>query len=341
MSGLVAIFLATVIVSSIIFLVPVDPARMTFGQRLDSHTLEETKRNYGLDLPLNQQLTRYFRDLSPINLIKEGHPMLEAYHFVPLIRIGRRILILKWPYLRQSYQSGRAVSRILGEALPLTIALSVASMLIATPLGILLGLVSARYPKSHLDNFLLTVGTLGYSVPSYVSALFFSIVFGYWLGHLTGLPLQGSLIELDNFGNAVIKWHHLVLPALALGIRPVAVIMQITRTAMIDELSKNYIKTARSKGLKEYAVIFRHALRNAANPITTTVSGWFAALIAGSFFVESIFNYQGIGSVTVRALIMFDVPLLLGAIIVISALYVLINIITDIMYAILDVRIQL
>jgi peptide/nickel transport system permease protein len=314
---------------------------MTFGQRLDSQTLEETKRNYGLDLPLNKQLARYFRDLSPINIIDSELAIIEEYNHVHLFSIGKKDVIIKSPYLRQSYQSGRDVSDILIEAVPLTIALATASMLLATPLGLLLGLLSARFPNTVLDHSLLTFSVLGYSVPSYVSALFFSIIFGYWLGDMTGLPIQGSLIELDNSGNEVFKFQHLILPALALGIRPIAVIMQITRTTMIDELSKNYIKTARSKGLKEYVVVVKHALRNAANPITTTVSGWFAALIAGSFFVESIFNYHGIGSVTVNALLMFDVPLLLGAIIVISTLYVLINIATDIAYSILDVRVKL
>ena len=223
----------------------------------------------------------------------------------------------------------------------MTLILALISMIIATPVGIGLGILASQYIHSWIDQVLLAISILGYSVPSYVSALVFSIIFGYWLADWTGLPLQGSLVELNDEGVEVWKWHHVILPALALGIRPIAVIMQITRSAMSEEMSKNYIKSAAAKGLSRVQLLFNHAFRNAANPITTTVSGWFAALIAGSFFVESIFNYQGIGKVTVSALLMFDVPLLLGAILTVSVLYVFINIATDITYSLLDARVEL
>lgn len=339
--GLVAIFLACTIITTIIFLVPVDPARMTFGQRLESKTLEDTRTKYGLDLPLHRQLGYYLRDISPVNVLSANSPLTEDYKIIGSLTFGKTMVVIKRPYLRQSYQSGRAVWEIIMEALPQTIILALAAMLIATPLGICLGVVSSRVVNTWLDEALVALSVLGYSVPSYVSALFFSIIFGYWLGHITGLPIQGSLVELNDRGEVTWQWHHVVLPALALGIRPVAVIMQITRSAMLGELSLNYIVMARAKGLRESVVYVKHAFRNAANPIVTSVSGWFAALIAGSFFVESIFNYNGIGKVTVNALLMFDVPVLIGSIVVVSGLYVLINIATDLCYRWLDVRVEL
>ncbi|MDX1684776.1 MAG: ABC transporter permease [Saprospiraceae bacterium] len=339
--GLVAIFFASTLIATLIFLVPVDPARMTFGQRLESKTLENTRARYGLDQPLPVQLSLYLRDLSPVNILRNDHAMIDEYQKLASLSLGTKTLIIKWPYLRQSYQTGRSVWSILSEALPQTIILAFAALLLATPIGIILGFVSARHVHTVVDNILISISVLGYSVPSYVSALVFAIVFGYLLGQWTGLPVQGSLIESDHLGQTSWNWTHLILPALALGIRPVAVIMQITRSAVLGEIKLNYVTMARAKGMGEWSVLRKHVFRNAGNPIITAVSGWFAALIAGSFFVESIFNYNGIGKVTVNALLMFDVPVLIGAIVTISGLYVLVNIITDLIYRALDVRTEL
>lgn len=341
MSGLVAIILASSIVATIIFLVPVDPARMSFGQRLESKTLKATQEKYGLNEPLSVQLMYNLRDLSPIVILKEDHPMLESYHSLLDLKFGQRRIIIKAPYFRQSYQSGRPVWDILIQALPQTIVLALLAILLAAPIGILLGMISSKYVGSIIDQFLVGISVLGYSVPSYVSALFFSLLFGFVLGDITGLPVQGSLVETDYSGASVLRWSHVILPAIALGIRPIAVIMQITRSSFIGEMKSNYVRTALSKGLSINTVLVKHILKNAINPVITSVSGWFAALIAGSFFVESIFNYNGIGKVTVNALVMFDVPVLIGSIVVISAIYVLVNIATDLTYRMIDSRMSL
>ena len=148
------------------------------------------------------------------------------------------------------------------------------------------------------------------------------------------------IILLNDYGEKTIFWKNLILPAIALGIRPIAIITQLTRSAMLDVLSQDYIRTAKAKGLTRYRIISKHALRNALNPVLTAVSGWFAALLAGAFFVENVFDYDGLGQLTVNALLSYDIPLVLGAVLLTASIFVVINILVDVLYAILDPRIK-
>ena len=153
--------------------------------------------------------------------------------------------------------------------------------------------------------------------------------------------MTGSLWEYDAFTGKHLALHNLVLPALALGIRPLAIITQLTRSAMLDVLSADYIRTAYAKGLKKTRVVLRHALPNALNPVVTAISGWLAELLAGSFFVEYIFGWKGIGKITVDALDKFDFPLVLGAVLLTAFIFILVNLITDMLYGLLDPRVRL
>ena len=168
-----------------------------------------------------------------------------------------------------------------------------------------------------------------------------ALVFGYWLSDWTGLNIQGSLFELNDFGDEQTVWKNLILPAVALGIRPVALITQLTRSTMLDILTMDYIRTAKAKGLGKWAVVLKHALRNALNPVTTAISGWFAGLLAGAFFVESVFTYNGLGQATVTALLNFDIPVVLGCVLFTALVFVMMNILVDVLYAVLDPRIRL
>jgi peptide/nickel transport system permease protein len=168
-----------------------------------------------------------------------------------------------------------------------------------------------------------------------------ALTLGYWFADWTGLNIQGSLFELDDFGDEKIVWKNLILPAIALGIRPVALIQQLTRGTMLDILTMDYIRTAKAKGLPASTVIIRHALRNALNPVTTAISGWFAGLLAGAFFVESVFAYNGLGQVTVTALLNFDIPVVLGCVLFTALVFVVMNILVDVLYGVLDPRIRL
>jgi peptide/nickel transport system permease protein len=153
--------------------------------------------------------------------------------------------------------------------------------------------------------------------------------------------MSGSLYSYDPFKGRVIIWKNLLLPMVTLGFRPLAIIVQLTRNAMLDVLGQDYIRTARAKGLSEHTIIYRHALKNALNPVITAIATWFASLLAGSFFVEYIFGYNGLGKTTVNALEMSDFPVVMGAILFIAFIFVVINILVDVVYVWIDPRVKL
>jgi len=338
--GFVVMTLVVVIITSVIYLAPVDPTRLTFGQRSDNATVIAKRKELGLDLPLYVQLGLYLNDVSPISIHADTRENAEKYGYLKLFGVGEEALALKVPYLRESYQTGRPVRGILADAIPQTAILACVAMLIATVVGIGLGVLSSLRPGSWFDTSAMIGSVMGYSLPSYIVAMGLALVFGYWFADWTGLNIQGSLFELDDFGDEQTVWKNLVLPAIALGIRPVALISQLTRSAMLDVMSQDYIRTARAKGLGKWSVVVRHGLRNALNPVATAISGWFAGLLAGAFFVESVFNYNGLGQVTVTALLNFDIPVVLGCVLFTSLVFVIMNIMVDILYTILDPRIR-
>jgi peptide/nickel transport system permease protein len=153
--------------------------------------------------------------------------------------------------------------------------------------------------------------------------------------------MSGSLYTYDPFKGEVISWRNLILPMVTLGLRPLAIIVQLTRNAMLDVLGQDYIRTARAKGLSRNAIICRHALKNAMNPVITAIANWFASLLAGSFFVEYVFGYNGLGKTTVDALEMSDFPVVMGSILFIAFIFVVINILVDIIYVWVDPRVKL
>ena len=153
--------------------------------------------------------------------------------------------------------------------------------------------------------------------------------------------MNGSLYDLDPVEGKTLQLQNLVLPAVTLGIRPLAIITQLTRSAMLDVLQQDYIRTAHAKGLSSRRVIWRHALRNALNPVVTAITGWFAELLAGAFFVEYIFGWQGIGKLTVDALEKLDFPVVMGSVLVTAAFFVLVNILADLLYGVIDPRVKL
>jgi peptide/nickel transport system permease protein len=186
------------------------------------------------------------------------------------------------------------------------------------------------------------VTLLGISAPSFFVAVVLIKVFAVFLRDVTHLNVTGYLFEESVFGEGtIIHWKNLILPALALGIRPLAIITQLTRSAMLEVLSMDFVRTAKAKGLKRGAIIFRHALRNAMNPVVTSLSGWFASLLAGAFFIETIFDWQGIGKLTIDALATKDYPVILGAALCIGVIFVVINLLVDITYSRLDPRVKL
>ena len=191
--------------------------------------------------------------------------------------------------------------------------------------------------KGSAIGFLLFI-VLSWLMPSESSAQGFFT--GFWKLPGTGLEPSGSLYEVDVFEGPYPAWRNLILPMLTLGIRPLAIIIQLSRNAMLEEFGKEYIRTAYAKGLSKSAVVWRHALRNTLNPVITAVSGWFASLLAGAVFVEFIFGWQGLGLELYEALINEDFTVVMGAVLFISSIFVVINLVVDILYGWIDPRVR-
>ena len=304
-------------------LLPGDPARMMLGQNADRESIEILHKELGLDKPVYVQYFNYLNDLSPIGFDKDG-----SFGF-------------KTPDLRRSYQSGRSVSSILADSFPNTILLAVVSIAFAFVVGVSLGALAAIYSDTWFEKFVLVITSLGISLPSFFAAILIAWFFAFILADYTGLSMFGSLYSVDDFGNGeYIDLKNLILPALTLGIRPLAVICELTKSTMKEVLQQDYIRTAKAKGLSKFQIITKHALRNTLNPVVSSISGWFASLIAGAVFVEYIFDWKGVGVVIVDSLEKYDFPVLMGSLIVICVMLIIINILTDITYAALDPRIK-
>ncbi len=230
--------------------------------------------------------------------------------------------------LGRSFATNRDVVGSILERIPASALLAGSAMTFATLLGVLIGIVSALRPHSALDAGTMSAALLGISLPSYVTGPLLALVFVTYLGLL---PPSGYI----NRG-----WEHLLLPMITLGIRPLSIIARVTRSAMLETMSLDYIRTARSKGLGEAVVVLKHALRNAMNPVITTISGWVAAVLAGTFFIEFIFYWPGIGLLTINAINQLDYPMIQGTVLFTALIFVVINLIVDILYAFLDPRVK-
>ncbi|WP_298550913.1 ABC transporter permease [uncultured Algibacter sp.] len=327
---------------------PGDPAQMMMGQNDDSEQLAIVKKKYGFDKSVTTQYLYYLNDLSPISFHSnnsEDYTFLSngKYSATKLFSLGSTTTVLKKPYLRESFaKQGKRVSEVLSETLPNTFVLAVSAIIIAIILGVLLGIVSALYKDRWLDKTIQIFSTFGMSIPSFFSAILFAWFFGYLLHDFTNLEMTGSLYELDDFGEAMhIKWKNLILPAVVLGIRPLAVVIQLMRNSLLEVFNQDYIRTARAKGLSEFQIIKKHAVKNALNPVVTAISGWFASMLAGAVFVEYIFGWNGLGKEIVNALNTLDLPVIMGAVLVIATMFVIINIFVDLIYVWLDPKVKL
>jgi peptide/nickel transport system permease protein len=338
-----AVLLGVVVVVFFLFnILPSDPARMTQGQRSDVQSLEAVRKEFGLDKPVSVQFFMYLNDLSPIAIHQKDSTTQAKYHYQEIFSISSsQVLAVKIPYLRRSYQTKREVTSILAQTVPNTFVLAITAMIFASIIGIILGVLAAVYKNTWIDQSAIAASILGISAPSFLAGIIIAWFFGFLLSPYTGLNMSGSLYDYDPFQGEVLVLKNLILPMLTLGLRPLAIIMQLTRSEMLDVLQKDFIRTAKAKGLSQYQIIIKHALRNALNPVVTAISGWFASLLAGSFFVEYIFGFNGLGKATVDALEYADLPVIMGSILFIALVFIIINIISDLLYALLDPRVKL
>lgn len=321
--GLLVMLGVITLIFALFNILPGDPARMMLGQNADQESIDMIHKELGLDKPLPIQYLDYLNDLSPIGMDEDGQFGFKA------------------PNLRRSYQSGKTVASILGESFPNTILLALVSIAFAFVVGVTLGSLAAIYSDTWLEKAILLITSFGMSLPSFFAAILIAWFFAFVLADYTGLSMFGSLYSVDDFGNGeYIDLKNLILPALTLGIRPLSVICELTKSTMKEVLQQDYIRTAKAKGLSKFQIIKNHALRNTLNPVVSSISSWFASLIAGAVFVEYIFDWKGVGVVIVDSLEKYDFPVLMGTLIVICVMLIIINVLTDIIHAMLDPRIK-
>lgn len=338
--GLLVLAGIIVVVFFLFMALPGDPAKITLGDRAGDASYSALNKELGLDQSKLTQLKLYLNDVSPFSLHDNTKENSEKYHYVKIFSVGGKSFVLKFPYLRRSYIDQKSVSGKLLTVLPNTLVLAFAAILISVFFGILFGIFAALKHHTWMDNSVLFLTVLGISVPSFFSAILFQWFFAYVIGNFTGLPMFGSLYEMNNSGEDVLVLSNLILPAIALGIRPIAIITQLTRSSMLDVMNADYVRTAKAKGLSPQKIIFKHTLRNALNPVLTAVSGWFAEMLAGAFFIEMIFGWNGIGKLTVDALNKNDFPVVMGSVLFTATIFVVLNIFTDVMYGVLDPRMR-
>lgn len=321
-----------------------DPSRVVAGQSSDSATQANIKRELYLVDEKGESISRfrqflfYLNDVSP--LCFHSKTDIETKKLKGIFIGGEKKIGLKIPYLRKSYQSKRPVWNILMQALPGTLMLAIAAMFIAVMIGIPLGVMAAVKKNTWLDTSAVFSSIIGISAPSFFMGIIIVYIFGFMLSDWTGLHIAGNWFAIDDEGRRRLSLQNLVLPAVTLGIRPLAIITQLTRSAMLDVLDQDYIRTAYAKGLSKRKVIWKHGLKNALNPVITAVTGWFAELLAGAFFVEYIFGWQGIGKVTVDALEKLDYPVVMGSVLVSATFFIIVNILADILYGVVDPRVR-
>ena len=339
---------ALTLVFFLFYVLPGDPARMMLDKREDSNQLAVIKKKYAFDRPVAEQYILYLNDVLPVSIHHNNTTAFTSltsgkYQYSKLFSIDDYTLVFKVPYLRESFvRKGTPVTSILGNTFKNTFVLAISSIGIALFLGLLLGVCSALSKDTFIDKLILFISVLGMSLPSFFASILIAWFFGFILHNYTGLNMTGSLYEVDDYGSgSFLQIKNLILPAITLGIRPLSVIIQLCRNSLLEALSMDYVRTATAKGLSKFTVIFKHALRNALNPVVTAVSGWFASMLAGAVFVEYIFAWNGIGKEIVDALNKMDLPIVMGSVLFIASIFVIINIIVDLIYGWLDPRIRL
>lgn len=314
---------ASILVFSLIHLAPGDPARTIAGEHASAQTIERVRIKYGLDKPL---VTQY------------------------------------WIWLKQALRgdfgrsivSNEYVSKEILSRFPNTVELTLFSMFIAIVVGVLAGIVSASRQYSLLDYGFMGIALFGVSMPVFWLGIMLMMIFGVFLRWLpisgridmmipftkiTGLYLIDSIIT-GNWAAFISSLRHLILPSLALGTIPMATIARITRSSMLEVLKQDFIRTERAKGLSERTVIYKHAVRNALIPVVTVIGLNFGLLLSGAILTETVFSWPGVGRYVVNAVQMRDYPAVQGCVLFFAFIFVVVNLITDIIYVYIDPRIK-
>lgn len=307
------------------------------GQNTDQATIDEIKNAYHLNEPVWKQMLYYANDISFIS----RYPSNIPHQGIKLLTTSSHYWILKWPYLGKSFQTDQMVSTTIRQSMPGTIVLALTAIIIASVIGILAGILAARFENSFIDRAIIFLASGGMALPSFFAAILLSWLLGYVLHQVTGLPTWGSLFVIDDYtGAKTLSLKNLVLPAITLGVRPLSVIAQLTRNNLLEIQKMDFIRTAKAKGLTPFRIMTKHTMRNIANPIITAISGWLGGMLAGAVFVEYIFGWQGIGKILVDGLQKLDYPVVMGSVITITCLFVILNMMVDFLYTVVDPRVK-
>lgn len=304
LSMLPILAVVAVVVFMIVHLTPGDPAAVMLGDEAGEKEIAELRAQLGLDLPL----------------------VVQFFHWVANVVQGD---------LGRSYFSDVPVTQAFWDHLGPTVSVAILAQIIAILISIPIGIMAARRRGTMIDQAVMGVSLFGISVPSFLLGLFLILLFAV---QLKWLPVAGYKPLSQGVWNHL---RYLILPALALGFMQAALIARMTRTSMLDILADNYIKTARAKGLKERIVIYKHALRNAFIPILTVIGETFGGLVTGAAVVETVFNIPGIGQLIISSVERRDYAVIQGTVLLITVTYVLLNLLIDLLYGIVDPRVRL
>ncbi|MED4779721.1 nickel ABC transporter permease [Brevibacillus choshinensis] len=295
MSGLIVLVGVSLFSFALIHLIPGDPVRIMLGEKATKERVEQLREQMGLNKPLVVQYVNYATG------------------------------VLKGD-LGISLKTSRPVSMEIAQRFPATLKMALSGIVVAIVAGVIMGILAAKYKDTYIDYAIMSMATLGMSLPSFWLGLLVIMVFAVKLGWF---PVAGGTGVKD-----------LIMPALTLGVLLSTTISRLTRSGMVEVLSNDYIRTARAKGMSEGIVLFRHAFRNVMIPVVAVVGLQMAALLGGAVIVEQVFNWPGIGTLAIEAISSRDFPMIQGIILFMGAIYVIVNICVDLLYAVLDPRID-
>ncbi len=306
------LILAVIVLNfSMIHLTPGDPATVIAGESGagDPETIAQIRAEYGLDRPFLVQLGSYIGD------VVQGD-------------------------LGFSFFFDRPVTELIGERLWPTVLLVGTSLLFAIVLGVLAGVFTARRPESTASHAVTVLALVGYSMPVFWTGILLIILFASVFDILPISGMRDVQFEGGTFSAVIDVIRHLILPALTLGLLYLAQYSRLSRASMMEVLESDYVRTARAKGLSERVVVYKHALRNAVIPVVTVAGLQFGALLSGALLVETVFNWPGLGRLAFDSILRRDTSVLLGVLLMSAVLVVVANLLTDLVYRLIDPRIR-
>ena len=267
------------------------------------------RMDYGLDLPLWQQLLKYLAKVAVFDL---GH---SFYYNMP-------------------------VTELILERLPATLLLVISAQLLAITVGVVLGVMAARKPHGLTSHFVTLLSLVGYSAPVFWTGIMLIILFSSIFPIFPIAGLMDVTVEREGLAHILDILHHLVLPTITLASIFLALYSRLARASMLDVLGSDYVRTAQAKGLSEFLVVYKHALRNALLPVVTMAGLVFSGVISGAVLVETVFSWPGLGTLAVQSIVARDTPTILGILFFSSLVVVVANLLTDLVYRIIDPRIK-